>query len=55
MMVGQKENTDYLIEILLVLITSEFATAKTMPSGFFDRDMWHTVNRQLSELMDMLK
>lgn len=31
MMAAQKENADFLIEILLVLITSEFATAKTMP------------------------
>lgn len=54
MLTAQKENVDLRTEILLVLLTSDFAAAKTMQNGFFNRDKWHTVSKNLGELMNLI-
>ena len=55
MLEAQKENADLRMEILLVLLTSDFAAAKSMPKGYFNREKWETVSKNLGELMSLLE
>lgn len=54
MLEAQKANLELAVEILIVLLTSYFASAKNMPDGFLDRDSWLAVSEKLSLLVQCL-
>ena len=43
------------IEILVLLIATHFACAKSSPNGFFERDMWLKTQTKIAELLEDLK
>jgi len=55
MLEAQKANRPVKIEILVLLIATHFACAKSSPNGFFERDMWLKTQTKIAELLEDLK
>ena len=42
------------IDVLMLQITTYFATSKYTSQGFLSRDTWHTTNGKIKQLLELL-
>jgi len=55
MLNAQPENIQLRVEILMLLTQTFFASAKTMPTGYFPREMWLQSKMLIQMLLETLK
>jgi len=54
MFAAQTDKLDLKIEILMLLISSYFTSAKKTLRGYFDRNTWLATNGKISQLLELL-
>lgn len=53
-MVTQATNKNVQIEVLMLLVSTYFASAKNSAAGFFSRETWLTTNTTITSLLKVL-
>lgn len=51
----QTTNKNVQIEVLMILMSTYFASAKNSPTGFFSRETWLTTNTTFTQLLKLIK
>lgn len=50
-----KDNTERMVDILMLLIKANFSYSKNSPNGFLLRDVWITICKKINQFIDVIE
>lgn len=50
-----KDNTERMVDILMLLIKANFSYSKNMPNGFLLRNVWITICKKFNQFIEVIE